>query len=76
MGKVFGILLLALCVWVAVEVYTNGVDGAFGGIFAQLGAPQTAAAPHDGRTLPQRVGAKVQSELQQANDRRMGEAEP
>jgi hypothetical protein len=75
MGKVFGILLLVLCVWVAVEVYTNGVDGAFGGIFAQLGGPQASAVPHDGRTLPQRVGDKVRTELQQANDRRMGESE-
>jgi hypothetical protein len=34
MQKIFGVLLILLGVWVAIEVYTNGTDRAFGGLFA------------------------------------------
>jgi len=34
MQKIFGVLLILLAVWVAIEVYTNGTDHAFGGLFA------------------------------------------
>jgi hypothetical protein len=34
MVKLFKIVLILLCVWTAVEVYSEGVNGAFGGLFA------------------------------------------
>ena len=46
MAKVFGLIVLALGVWVGVEIYMNGVDGAFGGALARLEQPLQS----DGRT--------------------------
>jgi hypothetical protein len=34
MAKAFGILLIVLGVWLGLEIFTKGTDGAFGGIFA------------------------------------------
>jgi hypothetical protein len=47
MGRSFGIVLVALGVWVAVEVYTEGMAGAFGGLFVDLGmaSQEEASAP-------------------------------
>jgi hypothetical protein len=68
MSKIFGVLLIVLGVWLGLEIYTKGMDGAFGGALARLTAPigasRDAAAPHD--SLGQRVGAKVQGELDDA----------
>ncbi len=36
MGRIFGILLIVIGVWVGAEVYREGVDGAFGGALAFL----------------------------------------
>jgi hypothetical protein len=46
MGKIFGILFIVVAIWVALEVFTEGVDGAFGGVFAG-GSPPAASAPGD-----------------------------
>ncbi len=35
MARILKLALLALFVWASVEIYTNGFDGAFGGLFAQ-----------------------------------------
>ena len=71
--------MLVLGVWVGIEIYTNGMDGAFGGALARWDAP--AATPTAGRrrrrrgvkhergSLAQRAGAKVQSDLK-AGERR------
>lgn len=34
MRKVFGILAIVLGIWIGIEVYTQGADRAFGGLFA------------------------------------------
>jgi hypothetical protein len=36
MGRILGILVIVIGVWVGVEVYNEGVDGAFGGALAFL----------------------------------------
>ena len=38
MGKLIGIGLIVLGIWVGLEVYTEGTDRAFGGILARFGA--------------------------------------
>ena len=35
--RMLSFLFLVACVWVGVEVYTQGMDGAFGGALAGLG---------------------------------------
>jgi hypothetical protein len=80
MGKLIGLMLIVLGVWIGIEIYDKGVDQAFGGLFAWFEAPlhtdegteydsstHGAEAPtrrevHRG-SLAQRVGAKVQSDI-------------
>ncbi len=53
MGKIFIILLILGAVWVGMEMYNEGTDKAFGGIFAPLesarsddgGLPATGLTP-------------------------------
>jgi hypothetical protein len=66
MGKLIGLLLIVLGVWIGVEVYDKGVDHAFGGLFAWFDTPlQRADEGHEVQrgSLAQRVGAKVQSDI-------------
>lgn len=35
MSRLLGFVLFAAALWVSAELYTNGVDGAFGGVLAQ-----------------------------------------
>lgn len=49
MGRVFGILMLVIGVWIAAELYTHGMDGAFGGVFSK-GADAESAKPITKRT--------------------------
>lgn len=37
MGRIFGILFIVLAVWTGVEIYNEGMSGAFGGTFVRLG---------------------------------------
>ena len=60
MGKVLGILLAAVSVWVMVEVYTEGVSGAFGGAFASLSGDGSEARVEHPASTAQRAGAAVE----------------
>jgi hypothetical protein len=53
MGRIFGILFICLAIWVGIEIYFEGTQNAFGGVFA------SSAAPRDERTTPQRAGDAV-----------------
>ena len=37
MGKIFGLLAIVLGIYVGMELYTEGMQNAFGGVFAKLG---------------------------------------
>lgn len=74
MGRLFGLILLVLAVWVGVEVYEKGVDHAFGGVFAWMGSPLQSEYEQGSRVEPsgrevqsgsiaQKMGAKVQSDI-------------
>jgi hypothetical protein len=39
MAKIFGVLLIVLGVWLGMEIYTKGMDGAFGGALARFTEP-------------------------------------
>ncbi|HEY8156122.1 MAG TPA: hypothetical protein VII72_18475 [Myxococcota bacterium] len=57
MGKAFKILLIGLGIWAGLEIYLEGPQNAFGGIFASHQAE--SGAPRDTRTTPQRAGDSV-----------------
>jgi hypothetical protein len=68
MGKIFGILLLVVGIWVGLEVYTEGTQNAFGGALAFLG--ESSDEVQDRRTAPQRAGDSVRSAQHEAEERR------
>jgi hypothetical protein len=70
MARVFGVLLIVLGVWAGMEIYTKGMRGAFGGALARFEEPLHAAPgsayDESGKrgSLAERMGAKVQSDIQ------------
>jgi hypothetical protein len=67
MGKVFGILLIVVAIWVGLTVFNEGTDTAFGGLFAGSGKE---VADSDGRPLTRRVEESV-SKAYRENDERI-----
>ena len=59
MGRIFGILFIGLGIWVGLEIYLEGTQNAFGGVFAFH--REAGDAPRDERTTPQRAGDAVRS---------------
>jgi hypothetical protein len=68
MGKIFGILLMGLGIWVGLEIYLEGTQNAFGGAFASHQA--AGDAPRDLRSTPQRAGDAVENSLAIEQERR------
>ncbi len=66
MGRIIGILLIVVGVWVGAEVYREGVDGAFGGAFAFLSDDE----PGDDLTTRMRVHDAVSSAHSKTEARR------
>ena len=56
MGKIFGILLIVIGIWVGLTVFREGTDAAFGGLFAGARSEPGDTA---GRPLPRRVEDSV-----------------
>jgi len=72
----FGILLVVVGIWLGLEVYQNGIDGAFGGALASLGRSADEQAASHPRSVPQRAGDAVRrshSEAQARLDRMLEE---
>ena len=65
MGKLFGIILLVLGIWLGVEVFTEGVDGAFGGIFASGSADEAPPT----RSTSERAADSVRRAYSESVDR-------
>jgi hypothetical protein len=68
MAKLLKIVLILLCVWTAVEVYTEGVNGAFGGLFAgfdgsALEAPANRSTPDRAADAFQRAYNKSETRV-------------
>jgi len=66
MGSVWKIAAVVLAIWVGIELHTNGVDGAFGGIFASADSSE----PEDTGTISQMAGNSASRAHQQADERR------
>lgn len=56
MGRLIGIVLIVLGIWVGLEVYQKGTEHAFGGALAGFGSSQ---APRDERSTARRAGDAV-----------------
>ena len=68
MGRIISLLLAVVGIWVGVEVYTHGVDGAFDGALARFGSDETEKVTPG--TAPQRAGRAVESAHAAADERR------
>ena len=65
MGKMVAILVITIGIWMGLEVFNNGVSGAFGGAFA---GEQTAVA--EPQSIPKRAGSAVQDAHAASEQRR------
>ena len=66
MAKVFGILMIVIGVWIGLEIFTKGMDSAFGGLFATGNRSATGdqSAPREAAESPvQRIRARVQRDI-------------
>ena len=66
MGRIFGILCVVLGLWIGIEIFLEGTENAFGGVFAKRAPP----VGHPERTLPQRAGDSVRDSFAQDAERR------
>jgi hypothetical protein len=71
--KVFGILFIVLAIWVGIEVFTKGMDGAFGGLLA--GHSHAQASVESGG-LPSRARDRVNSAMRTREERTLLQTEP
>ncbi len=69
MGKAFGILMMVVGVFVALQIYLVGTENALGGALAFLGDSEKEEAASDRRTTPQRAGDAVERANRQGEDR-------
>ncbi len=69
MGKIFGILLMVVGLWVGMEIYQKGAQQALGGHLAFLGDSDDLENV-DRRTTPQRAGDAALKAHQLADERR------
>jgi len=66
MGRAFGILCVVLGLWIGIEIFLEGTENAFGGVFAKH-APEPGQRE---RTLPQRAGDSVRDSFARDAERR------
>lgn len=77
MGKVFGMVVIVVGLWVGIEVYSEGMSGAFGGFLQNFGAAEAPADPaQTEKPLDAlRLGVGQDMEIAEAKRKRaMGEA--
>ncbi len=68
MGRLFSILFIVVAIWAAVEVYTEGVGGAFGGLFSRLPGASSVEAPAN-RSSPDRAADAFQRAYNKSEER-------
>lgn len=66
MRRLFSIVFIAGCVWIGIEIYTQGTAGAFGGILSRFGS---------GETETQSTLQRVRSSASGARDRQLDRIE-
>ena len=76
MAKIFGMLLVVVGIWLGLEVYQNGMQGAFGGALASFGDAADEQAVGEPRSVAQRAGAaaeRAHAEAEARRNRMLGE---
>jgi len=68
MGKVFGILLIVLGIWVGLEVMNEGTESAFDGAFVRAGLVTPDPAGTD-ESVARRAAGSVDRSFRLAEDR-------
>ena len=66
MGTILKILAIVVVIWCAMEFHSNGVDGAFNGLFA----PEIKNPLERTASAPQRVKVATERAFQQTEERR------
>ncbi len=66
MGRALRIALIVGLVWIGLELYVEGVDGAFGGILSSRKEAEAASAYV---STPKRVGERVEHYMEQSEER-------
>jgi hypothetical protein len=66
MGKVFGILVIVVAVWVGLTVFSEGTDSAFGGLFA---GSEKEIAEGRGQPLTRQVEQQVRDVYREQEER-------
>jgi len=61
MGKVFGILLVVVAIWVGMTVFTEGTERAFGGLLSRFAPATSPRELRDGRAPLERVREKAEA---------------
>jgi hypothetical protein len=69
MGKIFGILVIILGIWIGLTIYTEGTHQAFGGIFASFGESGSPTEVSDTRNPLQRIRERSQQAQDEGYDR-------
>jgi hypothetical protein len=71
MGRLFGFALIAIAMWVGMTIYTDGIEGLSGRVesVASISGPsagdtKAGNAAGERRSIPQRFGDVVDSEMQ------------
>lgn len=72
MGKIFGILLIVVGIWVGLTIFNEGTDAAFGGLLA---GSKRSAADGSGAPVPRRIEKKVTQAYQEHEQRTLKDAE-
>ncbi len=66
MGKIYGIALIVVGIWVGMTIYTEGLDNAFGGVFTKLGGEPVG---RDVRPPTERIRDRVQGATDERTER-------
>jgi len=70
MGKAFGILLIVLGIWVGLELYTEGTQNAFGGLFVKLGVEEPPPKAQPAKRPLDAIRDHVSEDVDQGYERR------
>ena len=70
MGKAFGILMIVLGIYVGLELYTVGMQNAFGGIFVKMGIEPAPTPDAPTQTPMEAIRERVTDDVQFGEARR------